>query len=130
MRRLALVVLLGLNAIMQLGGGAMMLFEPAKMAAEVFHAAPTPEARQLLGVIGGATWSFALMSAVALWMLRRDPRHGFALARLEGVMLTLVGAAMLATGTSAGAIDVAKGVVIALVAWSASVPELERATAA
>lgn len=129
MRRLALVVLLGLNGIMQLGGGTMMTLRPAKMAREVFHTAPTPEAQKLLGVIGGATLSFALLSVVTFWTVLRDQRRGFALARVQGVMLGLVGGVMVATGTSAGAIDIAKGVVIALVAWSTSATELEGAPA-
>ena len=129
MRKLALVVLLALNGIMQLGGGTMMTLRPAKMAKEVFGSAPTPEALRLVGVIGGATLSFALLTAVVVWTLLRDPRQGFALARVEGVMLGLVGCVMLATGTSAGVIDIAKGVVITLVAWSASAPELARSPA-
>ena len=58
-----------------------------------------------------------MLTVVAMLTLVRDARLGFALARLEGVMLALVGAVMLETGTSMGAVDIAKGVVIALVAW-------------
>ena len=117
MRKNVLLVLLGLNAVMQLGGGTMMTLRPAKMAVEVFRTSATPETMKLVGVVGGATLSFALLTVVAMLMLVRDARLGFALARLEGVMLALVGAVMLETGTSMGAVDIAKGVVIALVAW-------------
>jgi len=128
-RKVILLALLGLNAVMQLGGGTMMTLRPAKMAVEVFHSAATPEAVRLVGVIGGATLSFALLTVVAMLALVRDARDGFALAWVEGLMLTLVGVVMVATGTSAGAIDVAKGVVIALVAWPAGAARLARASA-
>ncbi len=129
MRKVILLALLGLNGVMQLGGGTMMALRPSKMAVEVFHCAATPDTAKLVGVIGGATLSFALLTAAAIVALVRDARQGFALAWVEGLMLTLVGAVMVATGTSAGAIDIAKGVVIALVAWPAGGARLARAAA-
>jgi hypothetical protein len=116
-RKLILLVLLGLNAVMQLAGGTMMTLRPAKMTAEVFKSGVTPDTARLVAVIGGATLSFALLTLGAMLAVVREPRLGFAVARLEGLMLGCVGLVMVETGTSVGVIDIAKGVVIALVAW-------------
>ena len=129
MKKAILLVILGANALMQAGGASIMTFAPAKAAREVFHVAASPEALQLLGVIGGATYGCLLLGAVAMFGIARGRRAGYDLAVLFGVMLACIGVVMLATGTGAGLIDLAKGVVIAGFAWWASSDARVAATA-
>ena len=121
MKKLVLLMLLAVNALMQLGGATLMTFFPAKAARDIFKVSVTPETQQLLGVIGGATYGCLLLGSVAMLWTARGRRSGFDLAALFGGMLALIGVVMLATGTRAGAIDIAKGVVIGAVAlWAGS----------
>lgn len=117
MKKAILLVLLGLNAAAQLGGGILMAAAPAKAALDIFHVEATPEAVRLLPVIGGAVLGYAALGCICLVWVARGYRAGFELARAFGLAMIGIGLIMLSTGTSAGAIDVVKGVLIAAAAW-------------
>jgi hypothetical protein len=129
MKKPILLVLLGLNGLMEVVGGSAMIALPAKAAHDVFGMDATAETQRLMSIIGAATLSFAVLSGVCLLWTARGRRAGLELSVVFGLLLTLVGVVMLATGTSTGALDVAKGVVISGVAvWALSgAPELARA---
>jgi hypothetical protein len=61
-----------------------------------------------------------LLGAVTMLWIARGRRAGYELAMVFGLFITAVGVVMLATGTSAGLIDLAKGLLIAGAAWWAS----------
>jgi hypothetical protein len=117
MKKTVLLVLLSLNAVAQLGGGTLMAASPAKAAVDIFHVAATPEAMRLLPIIGGAVLGYAMLSGICLLWVLRGRRAGFELARAFGLAMIGIGIIMLVTGTSAGAIDVLKGSLIAAAAW-------------
>jgi hypothetical protein len=132
MKKSILLLFLGLNTLMQLAGGSLMLSAPAKAARDIFAvAAPVSTAdERLVSVIGAATLSFALITGTALIWSWRGRRSGFDLALISGLVLIMIGVALLASGTSAGGIDVAKGVAIALAAWFARPRALQSAMTA
>jgi hypothetical protein len=129
MKKTILLVLLGLNAVAQLGGGIIMTALPAKAAVDIFHVSATPEGARLLAVIGGAVLGYSALGCVCMLWVARGRRAGFELARALGLLTIGVGIIMLATGTSAGTIDVLKGAAIAIAAWWAVSDVAEPATA-
>ncbi|HVY28822.1 MAG TPA: hypothetical protein VHB79_19835 [Polyangiaceae bacterium] len=127
MKKSILLVLMGLNALMQAGGGTMMLTQPGKMARELFHVAGG-DAERLIGVIGAATLAFMVLSVTATVLVLRDERAGYDLSLVLGVLLGGIGVALLATGFSCGNIDVVKGLVLALAAATARAARAGRAS--
>lgn len=119
MKKTLLLVLLGLNALVQAGGGLMMLSSPGKMAREVFEVTPGPDVNRLLAVIGGATLAFMLLSLTALVLVWRERAGGYELALMLGLVLGGIGVVLSASGFSSGLIDVVKGAVLLLAAWLA-----------
>jgi hypothetical protein len=121
MKKPVLLLFLGLNTVLQLAGGTLMLSAPAQAARDIFAVpAPVPaDTERLVSVIGAATLSFALITGTALIWSWRGRRSGFDLALISGLVLIMIGVVLLASGTSAGGIDVAKGVAIAAAAWIA-----------
>jgi hypothetical protein len=119
MKRIVLVVLLALNLLMELGGGIMMILRPGELGRETFGLAVGGDAEGLVALVGGATLSYALLSAVAaVGVLRRRP-EARVLVTLLGVMLALVGVVMLSQGMRIGAFDLAKGAIFVLFGlWS------------
>ena len=128
MRKAVLLVLLVLNALTQVVGGFMMI-RGAENAAGMFNVALAPDVRRLMAVIGGTVLGFLFLSVVSIVWVLRNRREGYNLAVLQGCMLAIVGPVMVATGTAAGGVDAAKGVLIALCAWWArqSLPPARRA---
>ena len=116
-RKTVLLVLLGLNGLMQLVGGALMIAAPENAADGFFRVAATPDVRRILPVIGGCTLSFLFLTIVTILWVLRDRREGYTLAILQGIMLAILGPIMVATGTAAGGIDATKGLLIAVCGW-------------
>jgi hypothetical protein len=112
MKKTLLLVLMGLNALMQAGGGLMMLSSPGKMASQLFHVSPSADVNRLMAVIGGATLAFMLLSLTALALVLRERAGGYELAFMLGVVLGGIGIVMLATGFACGTIDLLKGFVL------------------
>jgi hypothetical protein len=111
MKRIVLLVLLALNTLLEIGGGIMMIAEPVKLGRDTFGLAVGSDAAALVALIGGATLSYAVLSAVAgLSVLKRWPAAS-TLVTLLGVMLSLVGIVMLTHGMQIGMFDLAKGVI-------------------
>lgn len=129
MKKMILLALLGLNAVAQLGGGIIMTALPAKAAADIFYVSATPEAARLLAVIGATVLGYSALGCLSMLWIARRRRAGFELALTLGLLTIGVGVIMLATGTSAGLIDVVKGAAIALAAWWAVSEVREPATA-
>lgn len=115
MKKSILLVLMGLNALMQAGGGTLMLTQPGKMARELFHVSGG-DAERLITVIGAATLAFMVLSVTAIVLVLRDERAGYDLSLVLGVLLGGIGVALLASGFSCGNIDVLKGIVLGLAA--------------
>jgi hypothetical protein len=114
MKRFVLLVLLALNTLMEIGGGIMMILRPDELGRETFGLAMGGGAEALVALIGGATLSYAVLSAVAaVGVLRRRP-EARVLVTLLGVMLALVGVVMLSQGIRIGAFDLAKGAIFVL----------------
>ena len=78
-RRIALIVLLCLNGLMQLIGGAMMLLVPDQALTGIFRMAPSGEVVRLVAVVAGSTLAWGLLSALNLTWVVRGNRSGFAL---------------------------------------------------
>jgi hypothetical protein len=111
------LVLLVLNALMELGGGGMMIARPLELGRDTFGLAVGAEAASLVALIGGATLSYALLSAVAAVGVLQRRSWARLLVGLLGAMLAIVGSVMLASGMRIGAFDLAKGVIFVLGAW-------------
>ena len=121
-RRTVLLVLLVISGLMQLGGGGMMLLTPARAADGFFKVGFTPDLGRVLPVMGALTIGFLLLTTLTfLWILRHR-REGYALAMLQGVMLAIVGATMIGTGTAMGGVDAGKGVLLFACGWWALPP--------
>ena len=129
MRKTVLLVLLVLNGLMQAVGGLMMIVGAQTAADGMFNLAMTTDVRRLMAVIGGSVLGFLFLSVVSMVWVLRSRREGYDLAVLQGCMLVIVGPIMIATGTAAGGIDAAKGVLIVLCAlWARrSLPQAGRA---
>jgi hypothetical protein len=104
-----------------------MLTRAGKMARELFHVSGG-DAERLIGVIGAATLAFMALSVMAIVLVLRNERAGYDLSLLQGVTLGGIGVALLATGFSCGSIDVVKGVVLLLAAWTARAAMAGRAS--
>ncbi len=128
MKKLILLVLLGLNSVAELAGGTLMVASPGKAAVDVFRASASSDVQRLLPIIGAATLGYAAISSLCMLWIARGRRAGFELAGAFGLLLTGIGVIMLATGTSAGRIDVAKGLLIMAAAWWAASEAREPAT--
>jgi hypothetical protein len=89
MKRFVLLVLLALNTLMEIGGGIMMILRPDELGRETFGLAMGGGAEALVALIGGATLSYAVLSAVAaVGVLRRRP-EARVLVTLLGVMVAV-----------------------------------------
>ena len=128
MKKAVLLVLLGLNSVAELGGGTVMVASPGKAAVDVFEASASSDVLRLLPIIGAATLGYAAISSLCMLWIVRGRRAGFELAGAFGLVLTGIGVVMLASGTSAGTIDVAKGLLITAAAWWAASEAREPAT--
>jgi len=112
--------LLALNALMQIGGGSMMTFAPAKAATDMFDMAPTADLNRVVAIIGGVTLGCFALSIAALVLIVRGRKEGSTFALAQGLMLMVVGLVMVATGTSLGVVDICKGIAMTLIAvWAA-----------
>jgi hypothetical protein len=122
MTRVILFLLLAGNALTQLLGGAMMIARPEQLGRDTFGLSADPGVLSLVPLVGGVTLSYALLSlAAAIGVLgRRDWAR--LLVLLMAAMLALVGLVMLGHGMRIGAVDLAKGAVLALgaLAYSAA----------
>jgi hypothetical protein len=114
MKRIVLIVLLALNTVMELGGGIMMILSPDELGRDTFGLVIGGDARALVALIGGATLSYAVLSAVAAQSVFRHRPEAARLVTILGVMLAIVGVVMLSQGMRIGGFDLAKGVVFVL----------------
>jgi hypothetical protein len=107
--RAVLLLLLLANTVMELGGGVMMIAEPGTVGADTFGVPIANDAMPLVALIGGATLSYALVSATATMGVLKRRAWAPLTVLLLGAMLIIVGGVMFGHGMRIGGFDLAKG---------------------